>query len=149
MPQTPDATYWHNLQVGDPVPALQVVPDHRQIFMFSAATWNRHHIHYSKDAAIREGFPDIVVQRGLIGNFMARQISGWIRHAGEIQILNWLMTATAHPGEVLTCSGKVTRKEVIGGCYLLRCSLVVTKEAGQTVARGEAKVKLTHIASAA
>jgi hypothetical protein len=36
------------------LPELTITPTHMQIFMFSAATWNRHHIHYSRDAAIRE-----------------------------------------------------------------------------------------------
>jgi hydroxyacyl-ACP dehydratase HTD2-like protein with hotdog domain len=54
---------WSQLQLPAPIPALVVTPDHTQIFMFSAATWNRHHIHYSKDAALAEGLPDVVAAR--------------------------------------------------------------------------------------
>ena len=37
------------------LPELRVLPTPMQIFMFSAITWNRHHIHYSADAARAEG----------------------------------------------------------------------------------------------
>ena len=66
---------WEKVSATTQIPELIVYPDRTQIFMFSAVTWNRHHIHYSKDAAVSEGLPDIVVQRALIGNFLARLIT--------------------------------------------------------------------------
>src|SRR5690606_40179158 len=67
------------------LPELAVVPDHMHIFMFSAITWNRHHVHYNKDAAIREGLPDVVVQRALLGNYIARTVTDWARDEAEIR----------------------------------------------------------------
>ena len=77
-----DKLCWDHVSVTAPIPELTVCPDYVQVFMFSAITWNRHHIHYSKDAALSEGLPDVVVQRALIGNFLARLITNWVGDSG-------------------------------------------------------------------
>jgi hydroxyacyl-ACP dehydratase HTD2-like protein with hotdog domain len=56
--------------VGTKLGELVKKPDRRQLFMFSAITWNRHAIHYDRQSAREEGLPDVVVQRALIGNFL-------------------------------------------------------------------------------
>ena len=76
---------WSDFSLPTILPELVVTPTHSQIFMFSAATWNRHHIHYSRDAAIAEGLPDVVVQRALIGNYFVRLLTNWMGDAGEIK----------------------------------------------------------------
>ena len=90
------------------LPELVVEPTVSQVFMFSAATWNRHHIHYSRDAAVREGHADIVVQRALLGNVFARHVQGWLGPAGSIRRLAWKVVASATPGQVLRCNGVVS-----------------------------------------
>lgn len=92
------------------LPELTVVPDAQQVFMFSAVTWNRHRIHYSREAAQREGLPDIVVQRGLIGNFFARHAQRWMGAAGSVRRLAWQVHASAFPGQALHCRGAVTER---------------------------------------
>lgn len=139
-------TDWKNIQVGDPMPELTVKPDHTQLFMFSAVTWNRHHIHFSKDAALSEGLPDLVVQRGLIGNFMVRQVYQWLDHSGELVSLKWRMLASAVPGDILNCSGIVTQKEQQENSNLFICSLSVKKADGQIISEGEARVRIENTA---
>ena len=97
-----DNLCWENISATTQIPELIVCPDHTQVFMFSAVTWNRHHIHYSKDAAISEGLPDIVVQRALIGNFLARLITNWVGDSAELCKLAWKVTRSALPGNIIT-----------------------------------------------
>lgn len=139
-------THWQRIQVGDPISELIVRPDCTQVFMFSAVTWNRHHIHFSKDAALSEGLPDVVVQRGLIGNFMARQVEEWIEH-GELVSVKWRMMANAVPGDTLKCTGVVTDKEQRGPAYYVDCSLSVTNASGHTISRGDARVRIANPSS--
>jgi len=84
-----------------PIEGLSVTPDCMQVFMFSAVTWNRHHIHYNREQAIEEGLPDVVVQRGLIGNFLARMLNRWIDGRGEVRRLKWQMRRSAVPARVV------------------------------------------------
>jgi hydroxyacyl-ACP dehydratase HTD2-like protein with hotdog domain len=90
------------------LPELVVEPTAAQVFMFSAATWNRHHIHYSRDAAVREGHADIVVQRALLGNVFARHVQAWLGAGGSVQRLAWKLGASALPGQPLRCNGVVS-----------------------------------------
>lgn len=134
---------WNESGVPSILPALTVSPTPGQLFMFSAATWNRHHIHYSAQAARAEGHPDVVVQRGLIGNYLARLITRWLGDRGELRALSWKVRRSAVPGRPLRCEGQVTaRREVRSGRHLC-CSLRVVDADGNLVAEGAAEVELT------
>ena len=133
---------WSQLQLPAPIPALVVTPDHTQIFMFSAATWNRHHIHYSKDAALAEGLPDVVVQRALIGNFFARLLTGWLGDTGDIRELSWKVSASAVPGKALRIEGDALALSVVGGHRDVDCELRITDAGGRAIAAGRARLRL-------
>lgn len=138
-----DKLYWENISTTLQIPELIVCPDHTQIFMFSAVTWNRHHIHYSKDAAISEGLPDIVVQRALIGNFLARLITGWVGDSAELRKLAWKVTRSALPGKKIVCRGKIKEKiETEDEKYLI-CELKAFDENDELIASGNATVLFT------
>ena len=125
------------------IPDLKITPDATQIFMFSAATWNRHHIHYSKDAALAEGHKDIVVQRALIGNFLARLLTDWLGDAGEIRQLSWRVVQSAFPGQTLRCTGSVVDASRLGGHSIVTCELKVLNPEDQIIATGSARVELS------
>jgi hydroxyacyl-ACP dehydratase HTD2-like protein with hotdog domain len=134
---------------GAPLPAslpeLTVTPTHTQLFMFSAVTWNRHHIHYSKDAAMAEGLPDVVVQRALLGNFLARALTDWLGDAGELRELSWKVLSSATPGRTLRCQGEVTAREVGPATSSLRCDVRIVDDRGTTIATGRAMVVLDSL----
>ncbi len=135
-----DKLCWQDISVTTQIPELTVCPDHTQVFMFSAATWNRHRIHYSKDAAVSEGLPDIVVQRGLIGNFLARLITDWIGDSAELRKLAWKVIRSALPGEEIVCRGEVKQKMDSEGKKLLICQVTASNENDELIAAGEATV---------
>lgn len=132
--------YWEDTRVNTLIPELRVRPDPMQVFMFSAITWNRHHIHYSKDAAVREGLPDVVVQRALIGNFLARLLTDWAGDSAELRRLAWKVTRSAVPGREIVCRGKIKDKTAYGNEKHLVCELTVSSENDETIACGEAEV---------
>jgi hydroxyacyl-ACP dehydratase HTD2-like protein with hotdog domain len=125
-----------------PLPELIVTPTHAQVFMFSAATWNRHHIHYSKDAALAEGLPDVVVQRALIGNFFARMLTDALAGVGEICELSWKMISSAVPGSALRVHGEARRLDVRDGQRAIECELRMDDPEGRTIASATALVRL-------
>jgi hydroxyacyl-ACP dehydratase HTD2-like protein with hotdog domain len=128
-----------------PLPELQVVPDHMQIFMFSAITWNRHHVHYSKDAAISEGLPDVVVQRALLGDFLARAVGEWAGDEADLRELSWKVRSSATPGARLRCQGSVTAVHAgdgDGAGTFAECELRIVRDDDQLVASGSARLEL-------
>jgi hydroxyacyl-ACP dehydratase HTD2-like protein with hotdog domain len=123
------------------LPELAVTPDRTQVFMFSAATWNRHHIHFDKDAALAEGHAGVVVQRGLIGNFLSRLVTNWLGDRGEIRELSWKVVRSAQPNRTLLCQGAVKGEEREGARRFVLCELQAWDDQGQPVATGDAKVE--------
>lgn len=132
--------HWTDTRVNTAIPELRVRPDPMQVFMFSAITWNRHHIHYSKDAAVREGLPDVVVQRALIGNFLARMLTDWVGDSAELHRLAWKVTRSTVPGSDIVCRGKIKDRIVHGDKKHLVCELTVSNENDETIACGEAEL---------
>ncbi|MCC7463308.1 MAG: acyl dehydratase [Gammaproteobacteria bacterium] len=133
---------WSLPRLPAALPALRVTPTHAQIFMFSAATWNRHHIHYSRDAALAEGLPDVVVQRALIGNFFARLLSEALGDAGEVHELTWKVSASATPGTALQVHGDVVALAGDGAHREVGCELRISDADGRAVAAGTARLRL-------
>ncbi len=125
-----------------PLPELEIVPDHMQIFMFSAITWNRHHVHYSKDAAVAEGLPDVVVQRALLGDFLARAVGDWAGDEADLRELSWKVRSSATPNASLRCQGEVTAVQVSDGATFADCDLRIVRDDDELVASGSARVEL-------
>ena len=124
------------------LPELQVVPDHMQIFQFSAITWNRHHVHYSKDAALAEGLPDVVVQRALLGDFLARAVGDWAGEEADLRELSWKVRSSATPNVRLRCQGEVVAVDACDGATFANCDLRIVRDDDELVASGAARLEL-------
>jgi hydroxyacyl-ACP dehydratase HTD2-like protein with hotdog domain len=124
------------------LPELEVVPDHMQIFQFSAITWNRHHVHYSKDAALAEGLPDVVVQRALLGDFLARAVGDWAGEEADLRELSWKVRSSATPNVRLRCQGEVVAVDACDGATFADCELRIVRDDDQLVASGAARLAL-------
>jgi hydroxyacyl-ACP dehydratase HTD2-like protein with hotdog domain len=131
---------WQHLALPLAIPPLVVQPTREQLFMFSAATWNRHHIHYDQAAARAEGFEDVVVHRALIGNFFARLLGSWLGDRGAIRRLNWKVTASAIPGRALHCHGVARERATAGDAVGLLCDLRMLDGEKRAIASGSAVV---------
>lgn len=121
------------------IPELVVTPTITQIFSFSAVTWNRHHIHYNKDAALAEGHKDVVVQRALLGNFLALLLTKWLGENGAVTKLSWKVLNSALPGKPLRCLGNAS----IDG-RTARCELTIVNDLGDEIATGKAECMLNE-----
>jgi hydroxyacyl-ACP dehydratase HTD2-like protein with hotdog domain len=130
--------------VGTKLDKLVKKPDVKQLFMFSAITWNRHSIHYNRQCAREEGLPDVVVQRGLIGNFFAQLLDQWMQDRGDILRLEWKVVRSAIPGDTLTCSGVVRRKFSRRGDTLFECDLEMVNQEADAIAKGVGTVRFDN-----
>lgn len=126
-------------RLDENIQELCVTPTTTRIFSFSAVTWNRHRIHYDKDAAIAEGHRDVVVQRALLGNYLAAMLEEWLGRNGTVRKLSWNVLNSAYPGRELRCTGRAT----LDG-HTAHCSLVIASEGGVVVATGQAECALVE-----
>jgi hydroxyacyl-ACP dehydratase HTD2-like protein with hotdog domain len=124
--------FYEDVQTGDPLPTLAVTVDERQLFFFSAATYNGHRIHYDKDwARDVEGYENVIVQGPLQAALLARAITDWIGGRGRLVEYAVQNRAIAFAGEELTFTGVVTGKRLVDDTGLV--DLDITGCRGDTV----------------
>jgi hydroxyacyl-ACP dehydratase HTD2-like protein with hotdog domain len=133
---------------GGPVPA-QVLAEHHvqpreiELFMFSAATWLTHRIHFDRDYARTEGHPDLVVHGPLQGAYLAELLSTAAdRFGGTLASLSYRVHRSAYCGDQLTL--RATLNSVTGQEDGLIAEVDVTIHGadGQLVTSGQGRLRL-------
>ncbi len=97
--------------VGDQLPTVVRNASRVQLFLYSAATWNPHRIHYDVDYARFEGHPDIIVHGPLQGAWLSQYVTDWAGPAGRMLQLRWQNRASALPEVDYQLNGRVTAIE--------------------------------------
>ena len=119
-----------DVRVGDALPVVVRNASRVQLFLYSAATWNPHRIHYDVDYARFEGHPDVIVHGPLQGAWLSQYVTDWAGPAGRILGLSWQNRASALPeqdyefhGEVSAIDGDVVslalREQTTDGVVLM------------------------------
>ena len=127
-----------DVAVGDELPTVVRNASRVQLFLYSAATWNPHRIHYDADYARFEGHPDVIVHGPLQGAWLSQYVTDWAGPAGRILSLSWQNRASALTETDYAFRGVVTK---IDGDVV---SLRVWEQSvdGAVLMPGEASVRL-------
>ena len=134
--------YFDDIETGDTIPVLAVSVTQLQMFLFSAATYNGHRIHYDRSWAVDvEGYQDVVVQGPLQAALLARVVTDWIGGAGSLVNYSASNRAVAFPGEPLEFTGTVTGKRDENGRALVDLDLAGVR-GGEVLMPGTATVLL-------
>ena len=124
--------FYEDVHPGDTLPKLAVTADERQLFFFSAATYNGHRIHYDKDwARTVEEYDDVIVQGPLQAALLARAITDWIGGRGRLVEYSVQNRAVAIAGEELNFGGSVTATRLADNVGLV--DLEIAGRRGDTV----------------
>lgn len=107
MASTGESPAAHLVEVGDVLPTLQKVPNEVALFVFSAATWNPHRIHYDRDYAHAEGHRDVVVQGSLQANWIVEALSSWAP-AATLLSFSSRNVATGYVNDTFVVHGRVS-----------------------------------------
>lgn len=131
-----------DVHVGQEISPLVKRPTEIALFRFSAVTWNSHRIHYNREYASSEGYPNILVQGHMHGAYLTQMLLDWIGPAGSLQRLQWSNRHPAYPGDTLACRGRVTRVREDDGSSLVDCEIWTENQNGDVCAPGMATVVL-------
>lgn len=135
MPKLADIT------VGAALPERDHQPDEVQLFLYNAALWNAHRIHFDERYATEvEGYPGLVVPGPLMGDWLTQCVLDWLGDDGRLARVEYSNRRAAYLGQRLRVGGTVTR--VDRSTSRVELALWVRDESGETLTPGSAIVEL-------
>jgi len=76
---------YSDLTAGTALPGRSYKPDNVQLFLYNAALWNAHRIHFDQPYATQvEGYPGLVIAGPLIGEWLAQCVVEWLDEEGRL-----------------------------------------------------------------
>jgi len=134
--------FYEDVNIGDELPPLTKQPDTRQLVMWAGASGDYNPIHYDKEFAQSKGLSGVIVQGQLVGCFLGQLVTGWMGKEGTLQKLTCSYKEMNFPGEAITCKGKVLKKNIEDGKYLVVCSVWAENPKGEKTVTGTATVAM-------
>jgi hydroxyacyl-ACP dehydratase HTD2-like protein with hotdog domain len=133
-----------DVQVGDELPGRELKPDNVQLFLYNAALWNAHRIHFDEPYATKvEGYPGLVVPGPLLGDWLTQCIEEWLGAAGRLASIEYSNRLASYVGETLYVGGSVVA--VDSGTGEVRVDVHVKNAGGEVVTPGTATVVLGSV----
>jgi hydroxyacyl-ACP dehydratase HTD2-like protein with hotdog domain len=99
------------IQPGEALPSQERRPTHVGVFLYAAAVWTPHRIHYDQAHARAEGYPDILVHGPLLASYALQTITDWLGGAGRVVQYDYRNLGMAHPGDVLTAGAVLQARD--------------------------------------
>lgn len=126
------------IEIGQALPERQYSPGTVQLFLYNAAIWNAHRIHYDLAYAQEsEGHPALLVDGPLQGDWLTQLLYDWMEDADELVAFEYSNRRAAYVGDVFTAKGEIQAVE--GNCITLLLQLV--NQQGQATTVGRATVR--------
>ncbi len=133
---------FEDVQAGMALPEKITNASRAQLFLYSAATWNPHRIHYDREYARSEGLPDVVVHGPLQGAWLSQYVTDWAGPRGRVLQLSWQNRRSAVSERDLRFRGRVSRVYRDGGANLVELEVWEEDDQGQVLMPGTARVAL-------
>lgn len=128
------------VKVGDLLPERTFKPDEVQLFMYNAAIWNPHRIHYDYPYTTeKEGHPGIVIDGPLQGDYLTQLVLEWLGDRGRLAGFEYSNRKAAYVGETLRAQGRVTA--IREADQEVDLELAITNGAGEVITPGKACVR--------
>ncbi len=128
-----------DLQVGELLPERRHTPTNVTLFLYNAAVWNPHRIHYDETYTTQvERHPGIVIDGPLQGDWLAQVVTNWLGDAGTILRFSYSNRKATYLPETLVSGGRIAaidreRKQVTLELFVRNAASEVTSPGGATV----------------
>ena len=132
-----------DIQVGDCLPERRHAPTNVSLFLYNAAIWNAHRIHYDAGYTIEvEKHPAIVVDGPLQGDWLTQAVVNWLGDDGDLIEFEYSNRRASYLGETLISGGRI---EAVRPAELeAEISVFVKSEAGEIMTPGRATVRFSR-----
>jgi hydroxyacyl-ACP dehydratase HTD2-like protein with hotdog domain len=126
-----------NVRVGEPLPERIHRASNVSLFLYNAAVWNAHRIHYDEMYTTEvEKHPGVVIDGPLQGDWLTQTVLEWLGDDGHMVEFQYSNRLAAYLGEVLTAGGSVSSIEG----NVVTVDVFIRNEAGQVITPGSAVV---------
>ncbi len=113
-----------------------------QLFLYNAALWNAHRIHFDYPYATEvEGYPGLVVAGPLMGDWLTQSVIEWLGDDGTLASIEYSNRKASYIGEVLRSGGEVISLDQASGSAELK--LYIKNEADEVITPGVAIVRFS------
>ncbi len=130
-----------DLAVGNALPERTHMPTNVSLFLYNAAVWNAHRIHYDERYTTGvEGHPGIVIDGPLQGDWLAQCVCNWLAHDGVMVRFQYSNRRATHLGDTLTSGGRIVA--IDPALREVQVELWVKNAAGEVTSPGQATVRL-------
>lgn len=126
------------VQVGEELPERALKPDNVQLFLYNAALWNAHRIHFDEPYATQvEGYPGLVIAGPMLGDWLNQSVEEWLGEEGRLVSISYSNRAACYIGDTVYSGGKVTAVDHTSG--EIQLEVYIRNEAGEVITPGVAK----------
>jgi len=133
---------FQGIRVGDALPERVFKPTNVSLFLYNAAIWNAHRIHYDEPYATGvEKHPAIVIDGPLQGDWLTQAAVNWAGDDGQLVEFEYSNRKASYLGASLTSGGVVKAVDAASGSVTLE--LFIKDEDGAITSPGSAVVHFT------
>jgi hydroxyacyl-ACP dehydratase HTD2-like protein with hotdog domain len=137
-----------HMPAGRTLAVARFTPGEIDLFMFCAATWNTHRIHYDRDFARREGYRDLVVPGPMQSARLAQMLADFAAaRGGRLHALNVRHRSVAYCNEPLDLLADATGVTHVDGLATVQTTVAVLDAAGAVTTSGAATLVFTGAAA--
>ena len=128
-----------SIKPGDTLSEREFNPDSVQLFLYNAALWNAHRIHFDYPYATEtEGYPGLVIAGPQMGDWLTQCAIEWLGNDGKLASIEYSNRKAAYIGESLHSGGKVLSVEAETG--VVELELYIKNQADEVITPGIATV---------
>ena len=133
---------FESIKPGDLLPEREFKPDNVQLFLYNAALWNAHRIHFDHPYATEvEGYPGLVIAGPLMGDWLTQSVIEWLGDDGTLASIEYSNRKASYIGEILRSGGEIISLDQESGSAELK--LHIKNEANEIITPGVAIVRFS------
>ncbi len=127
------------INAGDVLPGREFKTGNVQLFLYNAALWNAHRIHFDLPWATEvEGYPGLVNAGPLMGDWLTQCINEWLGDDGRLKSIQYTNRKASIIGEKLRSGGRVLSTDKESNTAELEVYII--NEADEVITPGTATV---------
>ena len=131
---------FEHIKVGDALPERSHTPSNVSLFLYNAAIWNAHRIHYDERYTTEvEKHPGVVIDGPLQGDWLTQTVLEWIANDAQLIEFQYSNRKASYLGDTLVSGGTVSAVDAASREVTL--DLYVKDREGDVTTPGSAVVR--------